>query len=144
MELQVGVDVRGTRRAAGLCDRLSRRLADGTPALRGIVDSLTDAQAERFAGRGRRWRRLSPETVRIDRQQGRDPRPLILTGTLMRSLTVRGAPGQLVHVGPTSLTFGSRVFYAKFQKHMGRNPVGLTRLQRLPLIAELRRLLIED
>jgi hypothetical protein len=142
--VDIQVDVYGAERAAGLVDRLSRRLSDNTPALLGLVDSVMDAQRDRFQGRGRRWKRLKPATVARDARGNRDPRPLVLTGALMRSLTVRGAPGQVIRVTPTSLTFGTRIFYAQFQKHMGRNPVGVTRLQKAHLVAELSDLLIGD
>lgn len=144
MSQQVDIVVTGARESSALVDRLSRRLSDGTPALRGLVDTLLEAQSERFAGRGQRWRKLSRQTLRIDEQQGRDKRPLVVTGRLMRSLTVRGAGDQLVEIRPGQLRFGTRVFYAKFQKHMRRNPVGLTRIQKQSVVAELRRLLIED
>lgn len=142
--MQVDVIVTGDRQAAALVDRLAQRLDDGTPALRGLVDTLLEVEQERFAGRGVRWRKLDPETRRIDAQQGRDPRPNVNTGRLMHSLTTRGAPGQIVRVTPTSLTFGTSVWYAKFARKLGRNPVGATRAQRQHLVAELKHLLLRD
>jgi hypothetical protein len=142
--MQVDVVVTGDRQAGALIDRLSRRLEDGTPAMRGLVDQLLEIEQERFAGRGVRWRKLSPHTRRIDAQQHRDPRPNVSTGRLMRSLTTRHAPGQVVRVTPTSLTFGTSIWYARFAKKLGRNPVGATRTQRKQLVAELKRILVED
>jgi hypothetical protein len=142
--MQVDVVVTGDRQAAGVIDRLSRRLDDGTPAMRGLVDQLLEVEQERFAGRGVRWRRLSPQTRRIKAEQGLDPRPNIATGRMMRSLTTRHGPGQVVRVTPTSLTFGTSVWYARFAKKLGRNPVGATRTQRKQLVAELKRILVED
>jgi hypothetical protein len=132
------------RKAAALVDRLAQRLEDGTPALMGLVDTMLEIESDRFAGRGQRWRKLAPETRRIDRQQGRDPRPNVNKGDMMRSLTQRGAPGQVVRVTPTSLRFGTSIWYAKFAKKLGRNPVGVTRAQRRTLVDELKRLLLKD
>lgn len=145
--MQVDINVRAEE-AQRLVSRLTNRMADNRPALHGIVDLLLEAQQDRFQGRGIRWRRLSEETVRLDRQQGRDPRPLRLTGRLMESLTKRGAPGQIVRFTPTSVTFGTNVFTAQFH-HKGkgvprRTVVGLTRLQRQGLVRELHQRLVED
>lgn len=146
--MQVDVQVRGDREAVALTHRLSGRLADGTPKLLGLVDQLLEAQRDRFRGRGQRWKRLSPTTVAKDRQQGRDPRTLVLTGELMRSLTIRGHPQQIVRVSRGELRFGTRVYYARFHHRGEGNPkrtvVGLTRPQKRSVVDELRRLLLED
>lgn len=143
--MRVDVEVRGDREASELVSRLARRMEDGRPALRGLVDLILEAEQERFAGRGQRWKRLAASTLR--RKKGRG-RPLVLTGELMRSLTVRGAPEQLVTITPRSLRFGTRVYYARFhQKGRGvprRTVVGVTRVQKQSLVAELRRVLLED
>jgi hypothetical protein len=146
--LEVDVVVRGDKETSALLRRLQQRLADGRPQLLGLVDQLTEAEAERFAGRGARWRKLAKSTRRIHHRAGRGDRPLILTGTLMRSLTVRGHPLQIVQVRPGSLKFGTRVWYARFS-HRGqgvpkRTVTGLSKPQRRTLVGELRRLLLED
>lgn len=146
--MQVDVVVRGDRQASELVGRLSRRLEDGRPQLLGLVDMLLGAERERFAGRGGRWRKLAPSTVKKDAREDRDPRPMVLTGELMRSLTVKGYRNQRVEVRPGELRFGTRVFYARFyQKGEGvpkRVVVGLTRVQRKAVVDELRSLLFED
>lgn len=143
--MQVDVEVRGAREASELVARLARRMEDGRPALLGLVDLLLESEQERFAGRGQRWRALARSTIR--RKHGRG-RPLVLTGELMRSLTMRHAPGQSLTVTPTSIRFGTRVWYARFhQQGRGvpkRTIVGLTRVQKRSLVAELRRVLLED
>src|SRR4051794_29385740 len=78
--MEVDVVVTGARQTQELIDRLSHRLDDETPALRGLVDTLLEVHQERFHGRGVRWRPLDPETRRIDAQQGRDRRPNVNTG----------------------------------------------------------------
>jgi hypothetical protein len=145
--MQVDVVAR-TDEALQLISRLQRRLDDGRPALTGLVDRILYFQRERFEGRGTRWRKLSPATQRLDRQQHRDPRPLVLTGALMRSLTVRGAPGQLLEITPSQLRFGTRIYYARFHKQgqgvPKRAPAGLTRIQRVELVDRFRQLLLAD
>jgi phage gpG-like protein len=130
-----------------LLDRLTRRLDDDRPQLLRLVDQLLEAERERFAGRGARWRKLAPSTVKQKRRDG-DPRPMIHSGRTMRSLTVRGNPDQRIVIRRDSLTFGTRVYYARFhQKGKGvpkRTLVGLTRVQKQGVASELRRLLLED
>jgi hypothetical protein len=145
--VQVDVLVRGDREAVEVVSRLARRLDDGRPALLGLVDRILYFQRERFEGRGARWRKLSPQTLRLDREQGRDPRPLVLTGALMRSLTQRGAPGQFLEISSDELRFGTRIWYAKFHKAgqgvPKRAPAGLTRVQRVELVERFRRHLLQ-
>lgn len=147
--MQVDVVVRGDREAARLLDRLARRLDDDRPQLRGLLDQILWAERARFvAGTGRRWRRLAPSTLRKDAAEGRDPRPMIESGALMRSLTVERAPGQRVQLRPNELRFGTTIYYARFhQRGKGvpkRAVVGLTRLQKTRLIDEFTRLLVDD
>lgn len=142
MPVRVDVDVRGDREASQLLDRLARRLDDGRPQLLGLLDQLIAAERERFEGRGARWRKIAPSTLRKDAQQGRDPRPMIATGDLRDSLTHRGDPRMIVRVRPGTLTFGTRVWYARFHQRGEGQPkrtvVGLTRVQKQRLVESLR------
>lgn len=145
----VEVIVRGDDQAAALLDRLGGRLEDGTPALTSLVDTLLEIHQDRILHqRGVRWKKLARSTLRRDRAGGRDPRPMIDSGRLLRSLTVRGAPGQIVRVTPTSLRFGTNVWYARFhQQGKGvprRTVVGLSRQQRKLAVMNLRELLLGD
>jgi hypothetical protein len=146
--VQVDVAVRGDHEAVRLVSRLARRLDDGRPALVGLVDRILFFQRERFAGRGARWRKLSRATVRKDAAQDRDPRTLVLTGALMRSLTIRGAPGQFLRITATMLEFGTRIYYARFHRRgegvPRRAPAGLTRTARIDIVERFRRLLTSD
>lgn len=119
-------------------ERLVRRLQDQRPQLTRLVGVLLHIHRQRFAGVGVRWRKL---------KRGGHP-TLIQSGDLMRSLTVAGHPLQTVVVRPNQLQFGTKVWYARFhQKGEGvprRTVVGMTRTQRKSVVAELRRLLLED
>lgn len=144
--MEIDVVVRGDREAVQLVNRISRQLADGRPALLGLLDRIMAFQAARFRGSGTRWRRLARATLRWHRRRGRGEQPLLLTGALMRSLTVRGAPGQFIEIRADQLTFGTRIYYARFHK-LGRGvpkrvPAGLTRVQRVALVDHFRELLL--
>lgn len=146
--MDIEVRVTGEKATAQLLNRLSHRLDDGRTQLGGIVDQLLAAERARFRGQGQRWKPLASSTRKRDARGGRDPRLMINTGTLMRSLTVRGAPGQIVRVTPTTLTFGTRIWYAKFH-HRGqgvpkRTLVGLTRAQKAHVVGEVKDLLFKD
>jgi phage gpG-like protein len=98
---------------------IADRAADPRPGLRRVADMFRDHERDVFATAGEgTWRPLQPETIR---QKG-SARPLVATGALMRSLTVRGG-GNLQRVTRTQLRFGTKVWYAKFQKKHGRPPI---------------------
>jgi phage gpG-like protein len=159
----VRVDVHvDDRKAVAETEKLVRRLQDGRPALLGIVDLLLAAERERFSGT--RWARVAPATLARDARAGRDPRLMVVTGALMRSLTERGAPDQILTVTPTTLRFGTRVWYAVFhqkgsahpsrdRKHratttsdrrLPRRPLaGVTRAQHAQIVSKLSSLLFD-
>lgn len=147
--MQVDVTVKGDRDAVELIERLAKRLDNGKSQLGSLVETIMAMQRGRFERRGVRWKRLAPSTLKKDAEQGRDPRTLVLTGATRRSLTVRGAPGQIIRITPTSLTFGTSLYQAKIQKRGNanlpkRSAAGLTRAQSKTLVSELRDLLLED
>jgi phage gpG-like protein len=130
------------RDTAALLHTLAQRI-DGKPAVLSLLDQLLEAERERFdGGKGARWRKLAASTLRTDERQGRDPRPMIETGLLRDSLTRPGHPQQIVRVRPGQLTFGTRVYYARFHQRGQGTPkravVGLTRIQRTRLVEALR------
>lgn len=146
--INVDVTVTGEKPTRALIARLSRRLADGRPQLRGIIDDLYAAHRARFRGQGQRWKPVKASTIKRDLRGGRDPRLMINTGALMRSLTARNAPGQIIRVTPTTLIFGTNIWYAKFHHHGDgvpkRTVVGLTRTQRAKIVADVKDLLFKD
>jgi hypothetical protein len=147
-ELALDVTVTGGPRAHQTLARLVARLDDSRPPLLSLLDLILMAQRERFAGKGVRWRRLKPSTLRAKRAANEPARTLVATGRLMRSVTILGAPDQVIDVRPGLLRFGTRVWYAHFH-HKGqgvpkRAVVGLTRAWRQRLIDRLRTALLED
>jgi hypothetical protein len=147
-DITLDVTVTGGERAHQTLARLVTRLDDGRPQLLGLLDEILLAQRERFEGKGTRWRKLKPSTLREKRALHEPDRILVATGRLMQSVTVLGAPDQVIEVRPGLLRFGTRVYYARFH-HKGqgvpkRAVVGLTRAWRERLITHLRTALVED
>lgn len=144
--MDIDVVVTGDEQANALLTRLAGRLDDGRPQLLGLVDTLLAAERERFATAN--WKRLGPRSLQRHHGEGAGSRPLVLTGRLMRSLTVRGARDQIIEIRPSSLRFGTSLYYARFhQRGQGvptRKPVGVTPPVRQSLVSALRRLLVED
>jgi hypothetical protein len=141
----VDVVARGDREAVTLVDRLAGRIGGGR-ALTGLIDEILAFQAERFHGKGARWRKLAPATIREHAHHGRGAQPLVLTGALMRSLSERGAPGQFIEIRANQLRLGTRIYYARFHKRgqgvPRRVPAGLTRDQRVEIVNRFRQLLL--
>jgi hypothetical protein len=146
VSLQVDVTLTGTRRSTELFERLESNLRDDKQLL-SIVDTLIDAQQDRFAGRGVRWKRLSPSSLRQHAKEGVGPQPLVLTGALRDSLTRKGDPNMRVELRPGNLRFGSRIFYARFhQKGKGvprRTVVGVPKETRPVLATKLAAFLMD-
>jgi phage gpG-like protein len=85
----------------------SRDALNVQPAFFRIVEDMFDIERKIFSSQGRRgggaWKKLKPDTIR------RKGHSLILqkTGTLEHSLTVPGAPYQILNVTDSEIEFGS-------------------------------------
>lgn len=128
--LRVAIDVDGLDVAESTLDRLRGRASDLRAPLTQIGSELLRASRQQFRT-GRGWRRLSAATRARKARQGLDPRRLVATGALERSLTRTSA----ARVSSADLTFGTTVFYARF--HSGgtgriprRRPVTVRPAQR--------------
>jgi phage gpG-like protein len=86
------------------------------PAMERIAIFLMETEAKIFRAQGRRgggsWRKDTPEWAERKVEYGFDSRINIARGTLMKSLTVPGAPGQVLHVGYSKVSLGSDLPYA--------------------------------
>lgn len=121
--LSLHVVVRVDRAVARL-DLLARHLQDTrSDLLLHTVDQLLQLEATRFAA---------------DDELANHRR-------LMRSLTERGAPYQVLVAGSESLKLGTRVRYVDFHKmnRDGKPIVGLTRVEETAVRAEFKRRLLE-
>lgn len=108
-------------------DLLADRARDPRPAFSTIADKLMAAERRLF-NTGRGWPPDKPATRKRKAKKGLDPRTLHATGAAALAFTVRGAPGQKLEIDRAQLVFGiaggrSPVFYMRFQKHRGRDPL---------------------
>lgn len=115
------------------------RVRDMTPAWTKIGLRLMGDFRENFAAQGgafmgtSAWAPLRPSTVRQRLKLGFGGGPIMMrTGTLVDSLSVPGAAGNVFEVGPEHVSVGSDVPYAPYQ-HWGtrrglpaRSLIGLT------------------
>lgn len=133
MELKIAIA--GDHQAAARLDRLGQKAAHARPVLNRIVDQLIQLEQQRF-DKGR-FKRLAPSTRRRKARHHQDPRPLRATGALMRSLTVKHGPNQLLQINNNELVFGTKVHYAVFHATgkgtPKRKPIDVTPKQREPI-----------
>ena len=94
-------------------DGLIRRSHNMRPAMEAIGLELLNIFAENFRAQGRpRWVPLDQSTIQDRVRQGFGPGPtLFRTGTLMRSVTQKGAPFNIFQARNRSLRVGSRLPY---------------------------------
>lgn len=94
-------------------------------------------------GRASRWPPLAPSTIREKARLGYgEMPPLWRTGTLAASLAEKGAAGNILQAGPSSLVVGTSINYARYhQDGTSRMParqiVGISWTRRSGIIARL-------
>jgi hypothetical protein len=109
-------------------DRLEG-MGERATQLREIFDDLIDVLIEnektlwaRNGGGGKkRWSPNTKSTVATKVAKGLDHRPMRATGALERSLTQKGAKGQINRGGGKTLEFGTSIWYAHFSQNP-KNP----------------------
>lgn len=88
------------------------------PAFNDVATLFMNAIDQTFESQGRRgggsWKRLSPKWAARKARKGLDPRILHMgrNHPLRRSLTKRRARGQILNIGPQSMTLESTIAYA--------------------------------
>ena len=80
------------------------------------VDKQFRAQGSRF---GEGWTPLKPKTKYRRRKSGLGAQILLDRGTLQKSVTQQGAPGNIYKLEPLSLTLGSNLRYANIHQFGG-------------------------
>lgn len=111
-----------------------RQISDLSPAFEQIGADLRDDFMRNITGAGSffgPWAPLAATTVRRRLAEGTGAEPLWRTGTLLRSLADVGHPDHIHIVTPTSLTEGTRLYYAGFhqsgtRRMPARKIVGIT------------------
>lgn len=92
-----------------------------TPALEEVGQDMMRTTKIQFESGGRRgggsWSFPSADWEARKLKEGGDPRPLIQTGRLMKSVTREGSSEMILDIKGNKLTFGSRVPYADVHQH---------------------------
>jgi hypothetical protein len=123
--MKVVLQTAGAKRVERKLRGVANHAVDARPAWDAIAAGFMEDYARDIDGRGRRrWRPLSAKTLRNKRRRGLDPRPLHATERLSRSLTVRGADGQVLRTTRDQLELGTSVDYAPYV--LGPRPVKLS------------------
>ena len=86
------------------------------PSFLQVEDYLMDITGRQFDSQGGRaggsWKPVTPKWAARKARTGGDTRILHFDKALRRSVTKRGATGQILEYTPTSLTFGTSIKYA--------------------------------
>jgi phage gpG-like protein len=115
---KIQVLVFGDEVVATKFSRMRYDILDASPAFENIADYLFKSTAATFDSQGRRgggsWKFLTGKWLSRKARHGWDTRILHKgKGTpLRKSVTVRGAPGQILDITPHSILFGSSLEYA--------------------------------
>lgn len=114
---QVSADARSLTQATRALDALSRSMRDLRPLWELVSVDFWATGKARFdsknASRGAQWEPLGPRYGALKRYHYGDLPLLVLSGTLRRSLTQKGAPGGVQRMTPEALTIGTSVEYAE-------------------------------
>lgn len=103
------IDVLGNEEIEKKLLAMGGRVVLAEPAMHAIVNVFRDSEQAIFA-RGRSW---APNAAATIARKGRSD-PLVRSGALRRSLTEANDPNQLVEITPSSVKFGSKLWYAHF------------------------------
>lgn len=118
--MQFQVLVFGEKAVATKFTRTGDYARDAAPAFENIADFLLQTTETTFESQGRRgggsWKALTAEWFNRKLRKGWDTRILHKFGDLRRSVTRRGATGQILDVTHNSLRFGSSLDYAARQQ----------------------------
>ncbi|HAF44997.1 MAG TPA: hypothetical protein DCK83_08695 [Gallionellaceae bacterium] len=132
-----GVEVKGLHTVLGNLIRLSRGLADRTDLFeRHLEPDLYRTLSSEFQSEGSRaggWAPLSPAYAARKAQEWPGRPILQRRRVLMRTLTVKGEPGQIRRLTTESMTLGTSHKAARFHqegtRHMpARPPIALSRV----------------
>jgi phage gpG-like protein len=130
--------------------RIGARITDARPALEAVATLMMSETGEQFDSQGARasggWAPLKPATILSKRARGlEDPeRILYATGALLRALTQRDDPNQLLEVHEDELLYGTTLPYAAFhqtgtRKMPQRRPVEFTEDTRREIVKLVQR-----
>jgi hypothetical protein len=116
--------------------RIEKAAEDMTPAFDSIHTQFLHLEEEQFTSGGKyssegHWAPLAPSTVAAKTRAGLDPRILIATEQLYKSLTDATSPDHIYQVTADTMRIASKIGYGAY--HQSREP--RSRLPRRPPVA---------
>jgi len=119
---QVVIKQKGVEQTEKLLAGLAKRGADPRPAFRSIMDEMRLAEDPWFRSHGQgAWPDLADVTRQTKERLGFPADPLVRTGLMGASLTLRSGRGTIRTVNKEGFRFGTRVFYANFHRYGSGN-----------------------
>lgn len=116
--IQVTYDAAKLREIRKTIEAMRRRAQDVSPAWEALLTWFSEQNFAQFLGRGARyhtpWKPLAPSTVAEKARKGFPRDPLIRTGRLVHSITLR--PLGHEHITSREVSAGTNVPYAKFHQ----------------------------
>ena len=113
-------NIEGEELAADEIERIGERATHARPALAVINRMMIIGAHEQFGSEGARggysWLQDKPETIAKKRAAGQDERTERRERDLEASLLL-GSKGNINRISDKTTTYGTRLFYAKFQGH---------------------------
>jgi len=136
------MEARGDEAASKLVYGLAKRGEDPRPAFRQIIDELRGVEPVWFSSHGRgSWAPLADRTREAKAKRGQPPDPLIATGALLASLTVKRGADAKRTAGKRSMRFGTKTYYARFHRMGEGVPI---RDPLIPVDTRTRRRMVKD
>lgn len=115
----------GAGEARTLLDGVVDRTGNLAGAWPGVADRLLEGQRRFYlTGGGGDWPEVDADTRAQDRREGRDPRPMIVSGELMASVSERGARGQVLQMRDDFMLLGTALERAEYLGRLGFEAMG--------------------
>lgn len=124
MSIKITYDEKQLRRIRERLEGMQARSKDAAPAWEAVLQWFADRNFQQFLSRGAeygtRWAPLKPETIAEKARLGYPHDPLIRTGNLVHSITLR--PLGIEQISAREMTGGTDVGYAPYQ-HRGTDRI---------------------
>lgn len=153
MGVRFELEAYGDKLVARELTRFSAHAADASPAFRVIGDQFMRQEKRRFQTKGNgTWPDIADSTKarkassRNATVRANANKILIATERLKKSLTVKGAPDQVLITEPSFMVFGTSVEYAQFHQNAKgvpmRKPLGFTETGKRDALRTLQRFIV--
>lgn len=141
--VQAFIDVVGEDVAARNLANLARRGDDPRPALKQMVEEIRVREVSWWSSHGGgSWPRLAESTLARKQALGQPSDPLVATGALRDSYTVKRGKQSRRTATKNTLRYGSRVWYARFA--LGTKRGEPARPPMFPVDYQVRRRMVKD